>query len=86
MKRKSNHGEAEVTAKRIQVDTVSNGNVDVTVCGGYVSNKESAIVIGSDQEALRNVSSYIKWISEKSQMRSSEPLGYQNVQNIKGDC
>ncbi|PFX14495.1 hypothetical protein AWC38_SpisGene21338 [Stylophora pistillata] len=54
MKRKSNQEEAEVTVKRIQVDTVSNGIVDVTVCGGYVSNKESAIVIGSDQKALRN--------------------------------
>ena len=53
MKRKSNQEETEVTAERIEVDTVSNGDVN---------NKENAIVIEleaeSDQEALRNVSSY----------------------------
>lgn len=62
MKRNSNQEETEVTAKRIEVDTVSNGDVKVTVCGGYANNKENAIVIDleaeSDQEALGNVSSY----------------------------
>ena len=55
MQRKSNQEETEVTAERIEVDTVSNGDVN---------NKENAIVIEleaeSDQEALRNVSSYQK--------------------------
>lgn len=62
MKRNSNQEETEVTAKRIEVDTVSNGDVNVPVCGGYSNNKENAIVIDleaeSDQEALGNVSSY----------------------------
>lgn len=48
MKRNSNQEETEVTAKRIEVDTVSNGDVNVTVCGRKESN----------QEALGNVSSY----------------------------
>lgn len=56
MKRNSNQEETEVTAKRIEVDTVSNRDVNVTVCGGYANNKENAIVIDleaeSDQEAL----------------------------------
>lgn len=55
MKRKSNQEETEVTAERIEVDTVSNGDVN---------NKENSIVIEleaeSDQEALTNVSSYKK--------------------------
>ena len=62
MKRKSNQEETEVTAKRIEVDTFSNGDVNVTVCGGYANNKKNAVVIEleaeSDQEALTNVSSY----------------------------
>ena len=62
MKRKSNEEETEVTAKRIEVDTVNNGDVNVTVCNGYASNKENPIVIEleaeSDLEVLRNVSSY----------------------------
>ena len=52
----------EVTAKRIEVDTVSNEDAIVTVCGGYANNKEDAFVIEleaeSDQEALKNLSSY----------------------------
>lgn len=62
MKRNSNLEETEVTAKRIEVDTVSNGDVNVTVCGRYTNNNENAIVIDleaeSNQEALGNVSSY----------------------------
>lgn len=91
MKRKSNQEETEVTAKRIEVDTVSNGDVNVTVCGGYVNNKENAIVIEheveSDQEALRNVFLLENECRKISQMRSSEPLAYQKViEKIKGNC
>ena len=62
MTRKSNQEATEVTAKRIEVDTVSNGDAIVTVCGGYSNNNEGAFVIEleaeSDQEALKNESSY----------------------------
>ena len=55
MRRNWNQEETEATAKRIEVDTVSNGDVNVTVCGGHANNKENAIVIEleaeSDQEA-----------------------------------
>lgn len=62
MKRKSNQEKTEVTAKWIEVDFISNGDANVTFCSIYANNKENAIVIQleaeSDQEALRNVSSY----------------------------
>ena len=45
MTRKSNQEATEVTAKRIEVDTVSNGDAIVTVCGGYDNNKEDAFVM-----------------------------------------
>lgn len=49
MKSKSNQEATEVTniytAKRIEVDTVSNGDAIVTVCGGYDNNKEDAFVM-----------------------------------------